>query len=135
MLQNEKAGTISAHKADSGIRLGRSDWIKSEDLAEAEKISGEGHSGRIAEDPELQIGSGRDADRTIKGANQKGLIIMIEKILSIISVLAMVEFIAGAVLVDGGAFGIGILAMVMPLAWFGLILLMSSMNERRNEWK
>ena len=135
MLQNEKTGTISAYKAHPGIRLGRSDRIKSEDLAEAEKISGEGHSGRIAEDPELQIGSGRNADRTIKGANQKGLIIMIEKILSIISVLAMIEFIAGAVLVEGGAFGIGILAMVMPLAWFGLILLMSSMNERRNEWK
>lgn len=48
---------------------------------------------------------------------------MKEKILSIISVLAMVEFIAGAVLVEGGAFGIGILAMVMPLAWFGIILL------------
>lgn len=61
---------------------------------------------------------------------------MVKKIcLKIISVLAIVEFIAGAVLVDGGAFGIGILAMVMPLAWFGLILLMSSMNERRNEWK
>ena len=60
---------------------------------------------------------------------------MIEKILSIISVLALIEFIAGAVLVDGGAFGIGILAMVMPLAWFGLILFMNSMNERRNEWK
>ena len=135
MLQNEKTGTISAYKAHPGIRLGRSDRIKSEDLAEAEKISGEGHSGRIAEDPELQIGSGRNADRTIKGANQKGLIIMIEKILSIISVLALIEFIAGAVLVEGGAFGLGILAMVMPLAWFGLILLMSSMNERRNEWK
>ena len=133
MLQNEKTGTISAYKAHPGIRLGRSDRIKSEDLAEAEKISGEGHSGRIAEDPELQIGSGRNADRTIKGANQKGLIIMIEKILSIISVLAMIEFIAGAVLVEGGAFGIGILAMVMPLAWFGLILLMSSMNERRKD--
>ena len=60
---------------------------------------------------------------------------MIEKILSIISVLALIEFIAGAVLVDGGAFGIGILAMVMPLAWFGLILLMSAINERRNTWK
>ena len=135
MLQNEKTGTISAYKAHPGIRLGRSDRTITEDLAEAEKISGEGHSGRIAEDPELQIGSGRNADRTIKGANTKGFIIMIEKILSIISVLALIEFIAGAVLVEGGAFGLGILAMVMPLAWFGLILLMSSMNERRNEWK
>ena len=134
-ISYEETRTISAHKAHPGIRLGRSDRIKSEDLAEAEEISGEGHSGRIAEDPELQIGSGRNADRTIEGANQKGLIIMIEKILSIISVLALIEFIAGAVLVEGGAFGLGILAMVMPLAWFGLILLMSSMNERRNEWK
>ena len=48
---------------------------------------------------------------------------MVRTFLKIISVLAIVEFIAGAVLVDGGAFGIGILAMVMPLAWFGLILL------------
>lgn len=135
MNHHEEARTISAYKAHPGIRFGRSDRIKSEDLAEAEKISGEGHSGRIAEDPELQIGTGRNADRTIEGANTKGLIIMIEKILSIISVLALIEFIAGAVLVEGGAFGIGILAMVMPLAWFGLILLMSSMNERRNEWK
>ena len=60
---------------------------------------------------------------------------MKNKILGIISVLAMVEFIAGAVLIEGGRFGIGILAMIMPCAWYGLILLMSSMNERRNEWR
>lgn len=121
--RHEKARTISAYKAHPGIRLGRSDRIKSEDLAEAEKISGEGHSGRIAEDPELQIGTGRNADRTTKGANQKGLIIMIEKILSIISVLAVIEFIAGAVLIEGGLFGLGSLAMAMPLAFFTLIML------------
>lgn len=48
---------------------------------------------------------------------------MIEKILSIISVLAMVEFIAGAVLIEGGLFGLGSLAMAMPLAYYTLILL------------
>ena len=57
---------------------------------------------------------------------------MKEKFLSIISILAMVEFLTGACLIEGGAFGLGILAMVMPLAWFALILLMSSINERRN---
>ena len=60
---------------------------------------------------------------------------MKDKILGIISVLAIVEFIAGAVLIEGGLFGIGILAMIMPCAWSGLILFMSAMNERRNEWK
>lgn len=48
---------------------------------------------------------------------------MKEKFLSIISILAMVEFLIGACLIEGGCFGLGILAMVMPLAWFGLILL------------
>lgn len=57
---------------------------------------------------------------------------MKETLLKIISLLAMVEFLIGACLVEGGAFGLGILAMVMPLAWFALILLMSAMNERRN---
>lgn len=57
---------------------------------------------------------------------------MKEKFLSIISILAMVEFLIGACLIEGGCFGLGILAMVMPLAWFALILLMSAINERRN---
>ena len=57
---------------------------------------------------------------------------MIDKFLAIISLLAMVEFLIGACLVEGGAFGLGILAMVMPLAWFALILAMSAINERRN---
>ena len=48
---------------------------------------------------------------------------MKEKFLSIISVLALIEFIAGAVLIEGGLFGLGSLAMAMPLAWFGLLLL------------
>lgn len=48
---------------------------------------------------------------------------MIEKILSIISVLAVIEFIAGAVLIEGGLFGLGSLAMAMPCAWFWLLIL------------
>ena len=60
---------------------------------------------------------------------------MKETFLKIISLLATVEYLIGACLIEGGCFSLGILAMVMPLAWFGLILLMSSMNERRNEWK
>lgn len=48
---------------------------------------------------------------------------MKEKILSIISVLAVIEFIAGAVLIEGGLFGLGSLAMAMPLAFFTLIML------------
>ena len=58
-----------------------------------------------------------------------------EIILTTISIIALFEFICGACLIEGGCFGLGILAMVMPCAWYGLILLMSSMNERRNEWK
>lgn len=57
---------------------------------------------------------------------------MKDKFLAIISLLAMVEFLIGACLIEGGAFGLGILAMVMPLAWFALILAMSAINERRN---
>lgn len=57
---------------------------------------------------------------------------MKEKFLSIISILAIVEFLTGACLVEGGCFGLGILAMVMPLAWYALILAMSAINERRN---
>ena len=120
--RHEETGTISAHKAHLGIRLGRSDRTITEDLAEAEKISGEGNSGRIAEGTQVQIGTGRNADRTTKGVNQKGLI-MKEKILEIISVLALIEFIAGAVLIEGGLFGIGCLAMGMPCAWFWLLIL------------
>lgn len=41
----------------------------------------------------------------------------------IISILAMVEFLFGACLVEGGTFGLGTLAMAMPLAWLGLLLL------------
>ena len=48
---------------------------------------------------------------------------MKNKILGIISVLAMVEFIFGACLIEGGCFGLGTLATVMPLAWYGVILL------------
>ena len=113
---------ISAHKANFGIRLGRSCRTITEDLAEAEKISGEDYSGRVTENYQLQIGSGRNADRTIEGAYKKGLI-MKDKILSIISVLAVIEFIAGAVLIEGGLFGLGSLAMAMPLAFFTLIML------------
>jgi len=45
------------------------------------------------------------------------------KFLSIISALAVIEFIAGAVLIEGGRFGLGSLAMAMPLAFFTLIML------------
>lgn len=41
----------------------------------------------------------------------------------IISIIAMIEFLFGACLVEGGTFGLGTLAMAMPLAWFGLLLL------------
>ena len=44
-------------------------------------------------------------------------------ILGIISVIALIEFICGAVLVEGGSFGLGIVAMIMPLAWFGVTLI------------
>lgn len=60
---------------------------------------------------------------------------MKEKFLAIISILAMVEYLIGACLVEGGCFGLGALAMIMPCAWFALILFMSAINERRNEWK
>lgn len=44
-------------------------------------------------------------------------------ILGVISVIALVEFLFGACLIEGGHFALGILAMIMPLAWFGLTLL------------
>ena len=44
-------------------------------------------------------------------------------ILTTISIIALFEFICGAVLIEGGCFGLGILAMVIPLAWFGIALL------------
>ena len=44
-------------------------------------------------------------------------------ILGIISVIALIEFIFGAVLVEGGSFGLGIVVMILSLAWFGLTLL------------
>lgn len=43
-------------------------------------------------------------------------------ILGIISILAMIEFLFGACLIEGGAFGLGSLAMAMPLAWFFILL-------------
>lgn len=43
-------------------------------------------------------------------------------ILGIISILAMIEFLFGACLVEGGVFGLGSLAMAMPLAWFAVML-------------
>lgn len=48
---------------------------------------------------------------------------MVRTFLKIISVLAMIEFICGAVLIEGGLFGLGSLAMAMPLAFFTLIML------------
>ena len=48
---------------------------------------------------------------------------MVRTFLKIISVLALIEFIAGAVLIEGGWFGLGSLAMAMPLAFFTLIML------------
>lgn len=44
-------------------------------------------------------------------------------ILTAISFIALFEFICGAIFIDGGHFALGICAMVMPLAWFWLILL------------
>ena len=41
----------------------------------------------------------------------------------VITIIALFEFISGAILIEGGCFGLGILAMVMPLAWFGIGLL------------
>lgn len=43
-------------------------------------------------------------------------------ILGIVSILAMCEFLMGACLVEGGVFGLGSLAMAMPLAWFAVML-------------
>ena len=57
---------------------------------------------------------------------------MKETLLKIISILAMVEYLIGACLVEGGCFGLGALAMIMPCAWFALILAMSAITERRN---
>lgn len=48
---------------------------------------------------------------------------MSETFTKIISVIAPIEFLIGACLVEGGAFGLGSLAMAMPLAWFWLLLL------------
>jgi hypothetical protein len=47
---------------------------------------------------------------------------MVKTILKIISALAIVEFILGSILIEGGSFGLGSLAMAMPLAFFTLIL-------------
>lgn len=43
-------------------------------------------------------------------------------ILRIITILAIIEFLFGACLIEGGAFGLGSLAMGMPCAWFTLML-------------
>ena len=48
---------------------------------------------------------------------------MVRMFLKIISVLAIVEFFAGAILIESGLFGLGSLAMAMPLAFFTLIML------------
>jgi len=48
---------------------------------------------------------------------------VVKIILKIISVLAIVEFILGSILIEGGLFGLGSLAMAMPLAYFTLIML------------
>jgi len=42
--------------------------------------------------------------------------------LGIVSILAMIEFLFGACLIEGGTFGLGSLAMGMPCAWFTLML-------------
>ena len=44
-------------------------------------------------------------------------------ILGTISAIALIEFVMGAVLIEGGSFGLGIVAMIMPLAWFGVTLI------------
>lgn len=43
-------------------------------------------------------------------------------LLGIISILAIIEFLFGACLIEGGSFGLGSLAMGMPCAWFTLML-------------
>ena len=48
---------------------------------------------------------------------------MRSKLISAISVIAFIEFFLGAVLIEGGSFGLGVLAMIMPLAFFTLIML------------
>ena len=53
---------------------------------------------------------------------------MKDKLITAISVMAFVEFILGAILIDGGTFGLGILAMLMPVAWFGLAIVRYGRN-------
>ena len=48
---------------------------------------------------------------------------MKDKIITVISVIAFIEFFLGAVLIEGGLFGLGSLAMAMPLVFFTLIML------------
>ena len=89
-----------------------------QDLTTAQEVSEQTHAGGTAKAYQL-FSKQRNCTRGLDtGTDKEGLNTM-----RIISILAMVEFLFGACLVEGGTFGLGTLAMAMPLAWFGLLLL------------
>lgn len=53
---------------------------------------------------------------------------MRSKLISAISAIAIIEFVLGSVLIEGGSFGLGVLAMLMPVAWFGLLIVRYGRN-------